>query len=345
MTTTESLKTQVVHSEWFKSLAKYEKPDLKKALGQVADTLIPYFALWALMVYMVHHHFSLLLLAPLLVLSAGLLVRVFIIMHDCGHGSFFASHKANRLLGQFCSLLVFTPYFEWRHHHAAHHAAAGDLDRRGMGDVYTMTVEEFKAAPKRKQIGYRLYRNPFMLFIIGPPLLFLIMQRTYDKGATTLEKRSVISTNIGIAIMVALGSWAFGLKTYLLIQLPIIIMAAMVGVWMFYLQHQYEKVYWAPHHEWDPIRAALEGSSYFSLPPILQWFSGNIGLHHIHHLRSRIANYNLQKCFDEVPELQNVEPLTLKTSFKCMRLNLWDESELKLVSFKVLKHSNKLRME
>lgn len=336
MTSTVSMKNQVLQSEWYRSLSRFEKPDIRKSVGQILNTIVPYFALWILMVYMVHHKASLWFLAPLTLLSAGLLVRIFIIMHDCGHGSFFASHKANRILGYVCGILVFTPYEDWRHKHAEHHATSGDLERRGVGDIFTMTVEEYKAAPRLKQIGYRIYRNPFIMLVIGPPLLFLFFQRFYSKNAKPRERNSVIITNLAILAIIALAYWTIGLKTYFLIQLPIIIVAAALGVWMFYVQHQYESVYWAHHQEWDPFRAALEGSSYFRLPPILQWFSGNIGLHHIHHLRSRIANYHLQQSYNEIPELQAVQPLTIRTSFKCLTLNLYDEAQRRLVSFRSL---------
>jgi omega-6 fatty acid desaturase (delta-12 desaturase) len=332
------LKTQVVRAQWYKALAQFEKPDHKKAIGQILNTFVPYVGLWALMVWMVQHQVSFWLIAPLIVIAAGLVVRVFIFFHDCGHGSFFSSHKANRIVGYLCGILTFTPYEEWRHLHAEHHASAGDLDRRGIGDIKTMTVEEYLAAPWQTRLGYRLFRNPFVLFVIGPPIEFLIVHRFSHKGMGQRERTSVLLTNLGIVAMVAIASLTIGFRTYVMIQLPIIMIAGMVGVWLFYVQHQYEGVYWAHHKEWDPIRAALDGSSYFRLPKILQWFSGNIGLHHIHHLRPRIPNYNLQKCFDSVPELQAVEPLTLGSSIRCLFMNLWDEKNQRLVSFWALRH-------
>ncbi len=332
------LRTKVTKSHWYHSLTKFENPDLHKALGQIFNTFLPYFGLWGLMVWMIHHHTSLWFVAPLIVVAAGLLVRIFIVFHDCGHGSFFASHKANRIMGYISGVLTFTPYEEWRYLHAQHHASAGDLDRRGTGDIKTMTVAEYLAAPKLTKLIYRIFRNPLFLFLPGAFLEFVVVQRLPHKGAGKRERMSVYITDAAILAIVLAASFTIGLRTYLLIQLPIISIAGALGVWLFYVQHQYEEVYWAEHKEWDPIKAALHGSSYFQLPKVLQWFSGNIGLHHIHHLRPRIPNYNLQECYDEVPELQEVEPLTLRTSFKCLNLHLWDEKHQRLISFKALRN-------
>jgi omega-6 fatty acid desaturase (delta-12 desaturase) len=330
------LKTKVTKSHWYHALTQFENPDLRKALGQIFNTFLPYIALWGAMAWMVNRHVSLWFVAPLIVVAAGLLVRIFIVFHDCGHGSFFGSHRANLMMGYLSGVLTFTPYEEWRFLHARHHASAGDLDRRGTGDIKTMTVEEYLAAPKFKQLGYRIFRNPLFLFIPGAFIEFVFVQRFPHKLSGPRERRSVHITNAIILALVLLASWLMGWRTYLLLQAPIISIAAALGVWLFYVQHQYEGVYWAHHQEWDPIKAALHGSSYFQLPKVLQWFSGNIGLHHIHHLRPRIPNYNLQECYDKVPELQEVEPLTLGKSFKCLTLNLWDEQQQQLVSFRTV---------
>jgi omega-6 fatty acid desaturase (delta-12 desaturase) len=330
----------VPQTHWCQMLSKYEKPDPRKAVGQLLDTFIPYLGLWILMVCLLRSGCSYLLILPLMVVTAGLLVRIFIFFHDCGHGSFFASRKANTIVGYLCGVLTFTPYEEWRHSHAKHHATAADLDRRGVGDVWTLTVEEYQAAPRRTQRAYRLYRHPFVMFVVTAPVVFMILQRFPHKGATQRDRTSVILTNLGILTMVVIGSLIVGLRTYLSIQLPIMAGAAIIGFWMFYVQHQFEGarqpegIYWARHQDWDPIRAALEGSSYYKLPKVLQWFSGNIGLHHVHHLRPRIPNYNLQQCHNEIPALQAVEPLTLGRSFKSLWLNLWDENAQQLVSFR-----------
>ncbi|HLK57968.1 MAG TPA: fatty acid desaturase [Chthonomonadaceae bacterium] len=335
------LKNQVVQSQWYRALAKYEKPDVRKAIGQLFNTFIPYIALWVVMVWIIRQHLSLWFLCPLVALAAGLLVRVFIFQHDCGHGSFLASHKANRLLGYLCGVLTFTPYDDWKHEHAAHHAAAQDLDRRGMGDIPTMTVEEYRNASLLKRWYYRLFRHPFFLFLVGPAIQFVIVHRFPHRRAGKRERMSVLITNLALVSQVLIASWTIGLRTYLLIQMPIIVIAAAMGVWLFYVQHQYEDTYWAPHEDWDPIRAALEGSSHYRLPKILQWFSGNIGLHHIHHLRPRIPNYHLQQCYDEIPELQKARSLTLWESLRCMGLNLWDEQNRRLVSFRALRAQRK----
>ena len=328
------LKAQVVQSQWYKALSKYEKPDVRKAVGQLFNTFIPYIALWAVMVCIIRMHLSLWFLVPCVVVAAGLLVRIFIFQHDCGHGSFFASHKANRFVGYICGVLTFTPYDDWRHEHAAHHTTAQDLDRRGIGDIPTLTVEEYLASSPIKQFYYRMFRNPLFLFILGPAIQFVIVHRFPHKRAGTRERMSVLLTDLALVALVGIAAMTIGLQTYLLIQMPIIIIAASMGVWLFYVQHQYEGVYWAPHEDWDPIRAALQGSSYYRLPKILQWFSGNIGLHHIHHLRPRIPNYHLQQCYEDIPELQKAETLTLFQSLKCMHLHLWDEKQQRLVNFR-----------
>jgi acyl-lipid omega-6 desaturase (Delta-12 desaturase) len=329
----DDMKSQVVHAPWYRSLSQYEKPDVRKAIGQILNTFVPYFALWAAMIWIVKAQMSLWLLVPLVVVAAGLLVRIFIFQHDCGHGSFFASQKANRILGYFCGVLTFTPFDDWKHEHAAHHAAAQDLERRGIGDIMTMTVQEYQSAPFRTRLGYRLFRNPFVLFVIGPFAQFVVMHRIPHKRAGKRERNSVWFTNFALLGLLVLAALTIGLPTFLLIQIPVIVVAATVGVWMFYVQHQYEEVYWAHHQDWDPIRAALEGSSYYRLPKIFQWFSGNIGFHHIHHLRPRIPNYNLEKCYKEVPELQNAITLTFGKSLKCIFCHLWDENTRRMISF------------
>lgn len=333
----DDLKTRVVQAPWYRELSKYEKPDIRKAAGQILNTFVPYIGLWAAMIWIVRSHTSLWYLCPLIVLAAGLTVRIFIMQHDCGHGSFLASHRANRLLGLLCGVITFTPYDDWKHEHAAHHASAQDLERRGIGDIHTLTTEEYRNSPLDKRLYYRLFRHPFFLFMVGPAIQFVIAQRFAHKRSGPRERQSVVITNVALVALIALASVTIGLRTYLLIQGPIIAVAASLGVWLFYVQHQYDDVYWEHHAEWDPIRAALEGSSYYRLPKLLQWFSGNIGLHHIHHLRPRIPNYHLQKCYDEVPELRKARTLTLFESFKCINLHLWDEQTRQMVSFRKLR--------
>jgi omega-6 fatty acid desaturase (delta-12 desaturase) len=319
---------------WHADIAAYAHADGRKAAWQLVNTFVPYAALWALMIYMVKQGISYWLTLAVAVVAAAVLVRIFIFFHDCGHGSFLASPRANTLLGYITGILTFTPYHDWRHAHATHHATAGNLDRRGVGDVWTMTVEEYKAAPRGTRIGYRLIRNPLIMFTFGPAYSFLIRQRWPRAGARKSDVESVIITNSAIAVIIVLASLTIGLKTYLMIQLPVMLIAGVLGLWLFYVQHQYEGVYWARDDEWDPTRAGLEGSSYYRLPKVLQWLTGNIGLHHIHHLRPRIPNYYLQACYDGIPAMQEVKPLTFWQSLKSLRMNLWDEQNHRLVSFR-----------
>jgi len=321
---------------WYQAVGKYAYSDLRKSLWQLVDTFVPYGLLWALMLYTVQQGYPYWATLALAVVAGGILVRVFILFHDCCHGSFFVSRRANTILGYVSGILTFTPYEDWRYAHNIHHATAGDLDRRGVGDIRTMTTAEYLAAPLRRRLAYRIYRNPFVLFGPGAALLFLFFQRFTTKGAGRRERQSVLLTNVALLVIVGTASLTIGFQTYLLIQLPIILIAGSLGLWLFYIQHQFESVYWARNEFWDPMKVALEGSSYFKLPKILQWFSGNIGLHHIHHVRPSIPNYNLQKCYDDMPAFQAVVPLTILTSLKSLRLSLYDEEQKKLISFRSL---------
>lgn len=267
--------------------------------------------------------------------AAGLLVRLFIIQHDCGHRSFFRNRRANDLLGAVCSLFTLTPYRLWQRSHSRHHANSGDLNHRGHGDVWTLTVAEYRRGSRLTRLQYRIYRNPVFLFIIGPSLHFAVLQRfTFGVPRSwRRERRGVHFTNLALLAVTAAAWCTTGLAPFLLIHAPIVSVAAGVGSWLFYIQHQYEQAYWQPHDRWDNVRAAFEGSSYFRLPRLLQWFTGNIGFHHIHHLDSRIPNYNLASCYAAVPELRQAVTLGLLDSFKCTRLKLWDEQLQRMVTF------------
>ncbi|MDD5276188.1 MAG: fatty acid desaturase [Methylovulum sp.] len=328
---------QTAREELIQAVAKYAQPDYQKAYWQLSNTIIPYLGLWVLMIYFVSQGYPYWLTLLLAVPAGGLLVRIFIFFHDCTHGAFFPSRKANRILGYITGILVFTPFEDWQRTHVIHHSASGDLDRRGTGDVWTLTVEEYLAASRFKRLIYRLFRNPLVLFSIVPLFLFLLVNRFSSQGAGKRERRSVIVTNASLATLIIAMSLAFGWQNYLLVQLPVLWIAATTGMWMFYVQHQYEGVYWTRHESWDLTRSGLEGSSYYKLPKVLQWLVGNIGLHHIHHVRANIPNYNLQRCYNEVPALQAVIPLTIRKSFKSLWLNLWDEQRQKLVSFRAIK--------
>ena len=324
-------------SALLKSLAKYEKPSLGRALWQLTNTFIPYVFLWFLMVRTVQLGYSYWITLALAVVAAGLMVRLFIFFHDCCHCSFFASQRANTLVGYVTGILTFTPYLNWRYSHSVHHAHAGDLDRRGVGDIWTMTVDEYLAASRWQRVLYRLVRNPLITFGVGPAFIFLVANRLPSANRKMRHHVSVLLTDLAILAIVVGVSLLVGFKTYLLVQLPIIFIGGAAGVWLFYIQHQYQGVYWARHDVWDPIKAALEGSSFYKLPKVLQWFTGNIGFHHIHHLRARIPNYNLQQSYDEVPAVQAVKPLGVRESLKSMWLDLWDEERQCLISFRELK--------
>jgi acyl-lipid omega-6 desaturase (Delta-12 desaturase) len=320
-----------------KALQAFAQPDRRKAILQILDTLVPYVALYALMVVLVHEGFSYWLVLAVAVPTAAFFVRVFILFHDCCHGSFFASRKANRILGYLTGILTFTPFEQWRRSHARHHETVGDLDRRGVGDIWTMTVEEYRAAPRGKRVLYRIVRNPFAILLLGPPIVFLIGQRYFHEGDRRPERWSVVITDVALAAIVVIASLTIGLGTYLMVQLPITMIAGGAGLWLFYVQHQFEGVYWARHDVWDRHRAAMEGSSFYRLPAILRWFTGSIGFHHVHHVQQRIPNYALERCHRNTPSLQTVTPLTLLGSFRCARLHLWDEARRELAGYQALK--------
>lgn len=316
---------------WREKVAKFQTPSLGRAIWQLTNTLVPYAALWWLMYLCLS--ISYWLEIPLAVLAGALLVRVFIVFHDCGHGSYFKSRAANDAWGFVTGILTFTPYYHWRWEHAIHHASAGDLDKRGTGDVWTMTVQEYLEASRGKRFAYRLARNPIILFAIAPVFLFLIRQRFPSPKANKREKYSVYAMNLAIFGLAAILSIVFGWKMYLLIQLLILAVAGGAGVWMFYVQHQFEDVYWERGESWSYVNAALQGSSYYKLPRILQWFTGNIGFHHIHHLSPRIPNYNLERCHYSDPLFQQVKPITIRTSLKSIGYRLWDEKNRRLVGY------------
>jgi len=321
--------------EWKKIVADYQQSSTPRAVWQIVNTLVPYAALW----YCMHlaMQVSVALAMALSVVAGLFLVRIFIIFHDCGHGSFFKSNTANDVVGFITGMLTFTPYFHWRWEHSIHHSTCGDLDRRGVGDIWTLTVKEYLQASKAKRFVYRVARNPIVLFLLAPLILFLIYQRIPNPKASRREKHSVWWMNLGVTAMcAALIAW-LGWKEFLILQLPTMGIAGTAGVWMFYVQHQYDTVYWEKHNDWDYTSAALQGSSFYKLPKVLQWFSGNIGFHHIHHLNPRIPNYNLERCHNSHEIFTSIPPLTLRTSLKSLSLRLWDEESKTLVGFSHLK--------
>lgn len=320
---------------WKKTVSKYQNPDPVKSWWQIGTSLVPYVAVWVLMVFSLQVSYWLTL--ALAVIAAGFMIRTFIIFHDCGHGSFFESRRSNDALGIITGILTFTPYFHWRHNHAVHHATAGDLDRRGTGDIWTLTVEEYVALPAWKKLVYRLFRNPVIMFTIGAPGIFIIAHRFVSKDAGKRERYSVYWTNLALLGIIVIISIAIGFKTFILIQLPILILGTSAGVWLFYVQHQFDGVYWERHERWDYIAAALKGSSFYKLPKVLQWFTGNIGFHHVHHLSPRIPNYFLESCHNDDPLLQQVRPITLLSSRRSLFYRLYDEEKGMLVGFGALK--------
>ncbi len=326
-------------SAWKSIVLKYQQASLPRALWQLVNTFIPFFGLWVLMYFSLA--WSWWITAGCAVLAGLLLVRIFIIFHDCGHGSFFKSRRANDILGFITGVITLTPYHHWRWEHSIHHSSAGSLDRRGVGDVWTMTVDEYLKAPLWERIAYRLMRFPPILFGLAPIYMFVLEQRLWSSKASPRERRSVHWMNFSVVVMAVALSSLFGFWAYLGIQLTIVAVGGGLGVWLFYVQHQYEDVYWQRDEEWDFTAAALEGSSFYKLPRILQWFSGNIGFHHIHHLSSRIPNYNLESCHHADPLFQEVKPLTLLASLKSLTVHLWDEQRGKLIGFGELRSMGK----
>ena len=326
--------TPKVKPRWQEAVARYASPDLRRSIWQVVNTMVPFFGLWYLMIRSleVGYWLTLLLAFP----TAGFMMRTFIIFHDCGHGSFFKSRQANNIMGIITGLINFTPYYRWRHEHAIHHATAGDLDRRGVGDVYTMTVREYIEAPWWKRFGYRVFRNPVAMFLFGPIIMFVFVQRIPIPNLGRRELASVWWTNLALAAIIGALCWLIGWQAYLLVQVPVMILGAGAGVWMFYVQHNFDPTYWERQSEWEFAKAGLDGSSFYKLPAVLQWFTGNIGFHHIHHLSPKIPNYKLPECHAANPIFQ-VKPMTLGFSLKSLRLRLWDEDRHMMVGWDALK--------
>ncbi len=316
---------------WKKATEPYRRPHLGRSIWQIVNTVGPYIGLWFAMVFTLEISYWLTLL--LAIPAAGFLMRSFIISHDCGHGAFFRSRRANTIVGTITALFAFTPYEQWRHEHAVHHSSGGDLDHRGVGDIWTMTVEEYANASRSRRFRYRLHRSPWVLFTIGAFIQFMILQRFPRRPMSRREKNSIWFTNLLIAAVSVALCLLIGWKAFLMIQIPVMIVASSVGVWLFYVQHQFEGVYWSRHEEWDFAAGAVEGSSYYKLPRVLQWISGNIGFHHIHHLSPRIPNYYLEKCYRENPVFQKVSTITLRQSLKCLTFRLYDEELKKLVGY------------
>ncbi len=316
---------------WRESLAAYARPSLKSGLFQVATSAVPYIALCVAMYLMLG--VSRLVTLALAVPAAGFLVRVFVVFHDCSHGSLFPSKRANARVGTVFGLLVLSPFRRWRHDHAVHHATSGDLDRRGVGDIVTLTVAEYRARSPRARLGYRLIRHPLVMFGLGPVFAMIVGPRIVARGARPRMRNSVLGTDAALLILIGALCWLMGWENFLIMWAPAALLAGAVGIWLFYVQHQFEDAYWQSGADWTFADAAMQGSSYLKLPKVLQFFTGNIGLHHVHHLNARIPNYNLQRAHDANPIFAAVPTLSLWDGLRAVRLKLWDEEAGRLVTF------------
>lgn len=326
-------------AKWKAIVAEYQEPNAWRASWQLVNTVGSYVVLWYLMYLSLA--VSWWLTIPLCLLAGGILIRIFIIFHDCGHGSFFRSRRANDFWGFLTGMLTFTPYYQWRWEHSIHHATTGHLERRGVGDIWTLTVEEYLESSRWKKFSYRLARNPVILFLLAPLVIFVLLQRFPSKGAKRKERNSVWIMNLAILALAGGLIWIYGFLPWLIIQMTTMGVAGSAGVWLFYVQHQFEDAYWERGEDWDYTSAAMLGSSFYQLPRVLQWFSGNIGFHHIHHLSPRIPNYNLERCHRSDPMFEQVTPTTLFGSLKSLTFRLWDEKARKLISFRSLRKKKK----
>jgi omega-6 fatty acid desaturase (delta-12 desaturase) len=331
---TATATTPLTERELVHALQRFASPDWRRSLGEIAVTAALLAVLWAAAWWALSVSWLLTLLIA--IPAAGMLVRLFLIQHDCGHGAFFEGRGTNDWIGRALGVLTLTPYDVWRRAHALHHASSGNLDRRGIGDLNTLTIAEYRALSAYDKLLYRLYRNPIVMFVLGPAWLFLLAHRI-PTGALRKHREfwvSAMATNAAIAAFAGLMIWAVGPSAFLKVHLPIVVMAASIGVWLFYVQHQFEETYWADSQSWALKEAALHGSSHYDLPQPLRWISANIGVHHVHHLMSRIPFYRLPDVLAAHPHLADLGRITLWESFRTVRLKLWDEENRRLVSFR-----------
>lgn len=325
------------NKEWITKTNHYKEIDWLKSSWQLLNTFVPFFLLWYLSYKLLSYNYPLVLL--LCFINAGLVARIFIIMHDCSHSTFYKSKKLRNSVGFICGVLTLTPFIHWQKIHLTHHACSSNLDKRDIGDFPLMTVEEYLKADKKSQITYKVMRSPFFLFLIVPFVLFFILQRFPAKNIGNFTKKdlnSVYTTNFSILFLIALMSYLIGFKNFFMVQFPISLFISTIGVWMFFVQHQFEHTYWSKKVDLNYYQVAMQGSSFFKLNPVLNWFTANVGYHHIHHLVPSIPNYNLSKCHRENPEFQKAPTLSLKDSFTASRFKLWDENQKKLITFKEL---------
>lgn len=318
-----------------KQVAVFEKSSLPASIWQLLNTLIPFFGLWVLAYKSLS--ISYILTIGISVIAAGFLVRTFIIFHDCCHHSFFRNRKANAIVGTITGILTVFPYNQWQHDHSVHHATSSNLDKRGTGDIWVLTVDEYLASSPWERLKYRMYRNPLVMFGLGPIYVFLLKNRLNRNGARLNERINTYVTNVGIFTISAVLCLTLGWKQFLLVQGPIFLISGSLGIWLFYVQHTFEDSYFEEDKHWEYVKAAVEGSSFYKLPKIFQWLTGNIGYHHVHHLSPRVPNYKLEQAHNNTLPLQNVPTITLATSLSSLKFRLWDEQNKKFVGFKEIK--------
>ncbi len=322
-----------------KQIAPFEQSTTKQSIWQIINTLGPFIILWYLAYISLSVSYWLALIPA--VFAAGFLTRIFIIFHDCTHHSFFKDRRANRIVGTIMGVLTLFPFDQWGHEHTVHHATSGNLDKRGTGDIWTLTVDEYLAAPFKLRFAYRFYRNPLVMFGLGPIYVFLLKNRFNRKGARKKEKNNTYLTNVLIVVFAALLCLAVGWQSFLLVQGSIFMISGSIGIWLFYVQHTFEDSYFEENEEWEYVLAAVEGSSFYKLPKLMQFLTGNIGYHHVHHLSPRVPNYKLEMAHNNTQPLENVPTITLATSLRSLRFRLWDEESKNFVGFKDIKYLTK----
>ncbi|MEG9295387.1 fatty acid desaturase [Mangrovibacillus sp. Mu-81] len=318
-----------------KQVAPFEKGTTKESILQLINTVIPFIILWILAYQSLFVSYWLALVP--MVIAAGFLTRIFIIFHDCTHYNFFKSRRTNRIVGTALGVITVFPFDQWGHEHTVHHATSGNLDKRGTGDIWTLTVDEYRAAPLKLRLAYRFYRNPIVMFVLGPVWVFLIKNRFNRKGARKKERMNTYLVNAILVAVIALLCVTVGWQQFLIVQGSIFMISGAAGIWLFYVQHTFEDSYFEEDKEWQYVLAAVEGSSFYKLPKVLQFLTGNIGYHHIHHLSPRVPNYRLEETHNSIPDLQHVPTITLATSLTSLRFRLWDEERKNFVSFKDVK--------
>ncbi len=320
-----------------KDVAPFEKQNVSTSVKQLINTLLPLVLLWMAAYYSLSVSYWLTL--PIAVVTAGFVIRTFIIFHDCCHQSFFKSKLANEIIGTITGVLTLVPYHQWRATHSIHHASSSNLDKRGIGDMWIMTVNEYTSASIWRRIAYRFYRNPLVMFGIGPIFIFLIDYRFNRRDVRRRERINTYITNVSLVGLYTLLCWAIGWQSFLLVQGTVFFFSGLAGIWLFYVQHQFEDSYFENQEEWSYVKAAVDGSSYYKLPKVLQWITGNIGFHHVHHLNPRVPNYHLEKAHNATPPLQMATTIDIRTSLKSLNFRLWDEENKKFVSFREIKQT------